>query len=61
MGVLWTCEVLSSFFPNPKWFWDIFDYLNMMQGLFVFIIFALKKRVIESLFIQLGMLTSPVP
>lgn len=45
MGIIWSLEVISFFFDHPIWY--ITDAANALHGVFIFVIFVLKKKVIR--------------
>lgn len=49
MGLNWLAEVFSWMFEDylPSYVWFILDLGNALQGVFIFIIFVCKKRVLK--------------
>ncbi|KAL0273599.1 UNVERIFIED_CONTAM: hypothetical protein PYX00_006232 [Menopon gallinae] len=47
MGIIWSLEVISFFFVHPIWY--ITDAANALHGVFIFVIFVLKRKVLERL------------
>lgn len=54
MGISWLLELIGTFFPEPRQFWYLWDSVNMLQGIFVFIIFVYKKKVLNAIKERLG-------
>ncbi|XP_043188233.1 G-protein coupled receptor Mth2-like [Amphibalanus amphitrite] len=55
MGITWVFEVLQFFINQNESYWIIFDMINMLQGLFIFIAVVLsEKRVRQKLTEKLG-------
>lgn len=46
MGVTWLLEVISTFGGPPE-MWYASDVANALQGLLIFLIFVMKKRVLN--------------
>jgi len=48
MGILWIFEIISGFLADttPEEIWYVFDILNMLQGVYLFVIFVLKHSVL---------------
>lgn len=57
MGVTWLLETISSFCREPKELWWIADFVNVMQGVFVFLIFVFKRNVLTAIKKRLGIAT----
>lgn len=62
MGVVWTCEVTTAFFPNMHNYnnftkkLEIFmDSITCLQGVFIFLIFICKKRTTVAIRKKLGL------
>ncbi|XP_036144151.1 G-protein coupled receptor Mth2-like [Monomorium pharaonis] len=61
MGMSWICEVLSFFvtkYLDENWHYVFFytsDVFNCLQGLLIFILFVLKRRVYQALRRRLGL------
>merc|ERR1712001_734837 len=58
MGFFWSLEIVSGFFidgSNDSQAWYIFDGINTLQGLWVFIIFVCKQNVINLMLVTAGM------
>lgn len=49
MGVSWALEVLSVLVSDPPQIWYLSDMANACQGLLIFSIFVMKRRVLRSL------------
>jgi len=51
MGITWSFEMVSKFYRNEEWIilWVIFDEINALQGVMIFIIFVAKSKVIMNL------------
>lgn len=48
MGINWSAEILSfAFGSSGSILWFVTDIGNTLQGVFIFIIFVCKKRVLE--------------
>lgn len=58
MGINWLLEFLSIIFYSHKqvFFWVISDAFNVLLGVFVFLIFALKRSIWNDILSGLGML-----
>jgi hypothetical protein len=54
MGIPWLFEILSSLFPDPRELWIVTDVINSLQGLFIFIIFVLNRKVLMGLGAKFG-------
>ena len=60
MGITWIAEIVSSFineYTDVEWKEVVFygsDVFNCLQGLLIFILFALKPRVYQALRKRLG-------
>ncbi|KAJ6648616.1 G-protein coupled receptor Mth2, partial [Pseudolycoriella hygida] len=54
MGVTWMLEVLATLIMSPEELWYVSDYFNILQGVFVFIIFVCKAKVWEAIKQRLG-------
>jgi hypothetical protein len=54
MGIPWLFEFLSYIFPNPRELWIVTDVINSLQGLFIFIIFVLNRKVLTGLGTKFG-------
>jgi hypothetical protein len=54
MGVMWTLEIVSSLVIEPDWIWYGADAINALQGVLIFLIFVLKRKVIHLLAHKLG-------
>lgn len=44
MGAGWMWELASTLVSNPKWLWDIMDFINELQGVWIFLILVLKPK-----------------
>ena len=47
MGLLWFFEVLAGLVDLHEGFWYLTDVANMGQGIYVFLVFVCKRRVID--------------
>nr|CAD7578121.1 unnamed protein product [Timema californicum] len=54
MGVTWAIEVISSVVELPQEIWYLADAANALQGVLIFCIFVLKRKVLHKLGRQLG-------
>lgn len=57
MGISWLLELLTSIYKEPVQLWWITDFVNVMQGLFVFLIFVFKRNVLTAIKKRLGIAT----
>lgn len=57
MGVSWILEIVSAIFPDEN-VWRLTDLCNSMLGVFVFLIFVVKRRVWIMVKKKLGKMTS---
>ena len=57
MGISWLLELITSIYKEPIQLWWITDFFNVMQGLFVFLIFVFKRNVLTSIKKRLGIAT----
>lgn len=48
MGLTWTTGILASY-TDSKYLWILFVVLNTFQGLFVFVAFTCRRRILNSL------------
>lgn len=61
MGISWIAEIISSFvnqYTNYSWREQVFyatDALNCLQGVLIFVLFVMKKRVYHALMKRLGL------
>ncbi|KAK7867326.1 hypothetical protein R5R35_001105 [Gryllus longicercus] len=46
MGVPWAVDVISDFIMEPRWVWYVPEALLSLQGVFIFCIFVLKRKVL---------------
>lgn len=53
MGVSWSGEIIS-YYTSEGIFWYIVDSINALQGLWIFLIFLAKPRVLKSIKATLG-------
>ncbi|XP_051158320.1 G-protein coupled receptor Mth2-like [Leptopilina boulardi] len=59
MGITWICEIISNylniFVPRllEYKFFLVFDLINCLQGVFIFVLFIMKERVYKALFQRL--------
>lgn len=59
MGITWICEIISNylniFLPHllEYKFFLVFDLINCLQGVFIFVLFIMKERVYKALFQRL--------
>uniref|UniRef100_A0A8D8XZM5 Probable G-protein coupled receptor Mth-like 1 n=1 Tax=Cacopsylla melanoneura TaxID=428564 RepID=A0A8D8XZM5_9HEMI len=49
MGVTWSFELLSWSLGGPRYLWYLTDLLNVLRGVFIFIILCCKRHVISLL------------
>lgn len=51
MGLLWFFEIIGGLLNDHvhESAWYVFDVLNMLQGLYIFAIFVVKRNVIEAI------------
>ena len=51
MGLLWFFEIIGGLLNEHvhESAWYVFDVLNMLQGLYIFVIFVVKRNVIEAI------------
>lgn len=47
MGVTWVADVVSWAVGGPRYLWIIFDLINALQGVFIFIVVGCQPQVIE--------------
>lgn len=57
MGISWLLELITSIYKEPIQLWWITDFFNVMQGLFVFLIFVFKRNVLTSIKKRFGIAT----
>lgn len=57
MGISWVLELITSFYKEPKELWYVTDFVNVMQGVFVFLIFVFKRNVLTAVNKRLGIVT----
>lgn len=50
MGLTWIFDVLSWIIDSPPYYWYLTDAINASRGLFIFLIFCCKKKVLLSFF-----------
>lgn len=55
MGITWLLELLTTIFREPAELWWLTDAFNVMQGLFVFLIFVFKRNVLTSIKQRFGL------
>jgi len=48
MGLTWSTGIVASY-TDAKYMWMVFVVLNTFQGLFVFIAFTCRRRILDSL------------
>lgn len=44
-GMSWVMEVVSFLLPSEKDFFQISDIFNALQGVFIFVLFVIRRRV----------------
>ncbi|KAI5722863.1 hypothetical protein M8J76_014885 [Diaphorina citri] len=49
MGVTWTFEIISWLLGGPGYLWYLTDILNVLRGLFIFLILCVKRNVYTGL------------
>lgn len=56
IGILWSFEVISGLLDDhvAEEVWYVTDVLNMLQGLYIFIIFVCKRSVLEAILKWMG-------
>ena len=54
MGVNWSMEVISWKLENLKYLWYITDFMNTIQGVFIFLIFVCKANIRKMMLKRLG-------
>ncbi len=54
MGVTWSLEILSTLVKQQAALWYVTDTFNILQGVFVFIIFVCKAKVWDAIMQRLG-------
>lgn len=59
MGVTWTLEIVSTFFPHEHAVFYLSDAANALQGVMIFAIFVLKRKVVRALAVRLGRAPPP--
>lgn len=47
MGIVWSMEAVSYFVASASPYFMLTDILNTLQGLFIFILFVLNRRVLN--------------
>lgn len=57
MGISWVLELITSFYKEPKELWYFTDFVNVLQGVFVFLIFVFKRNVLTAVNKRLGIVT----
>ena len=60
MGFIWIFDIISGLIGDkaiPEHHWYITDCLNMLQGVFVFIIFVCKRNVFNVVFQRVKIVT----
>ncbi len=64
MGLPWIFEPISwvvdssAAFPDSCWIWLATDLVNMLQGVFILLIFVAKRAVLRRLAIRMGIIMS---
>ncbi|XP_008471743.2 uncharacterized protein LOC103508937 [Diaphorina citri] len=58
MGVTWTFEIISWLLGGPGYLWYLTDILNVLRGLFIFLILCVKRNVYTGLAKKLRRLTT---
>lgn len=46
MGVTWVFEIVSWVVGGPESYWYFTDFINALRGVFIFVLFCLKRKVI---------------
>ena len=59
MGVTWVLELVSTFFPKEYAIFYLSDTANALQGVMIFAIFVLKRKVMRALAVRLGRAPPP--
>ncbi|XP_050529089.1 probable G-protein coupled receptor Mth-like 3 isoform X2 [Daktulosphaira vitifoliae] len=49
MGISWTSEVLGRILPQLQYVWEVLDSVNSLQGVLIFFVFVLKRKVLSDL------------
>ncbi|XP_063529721.1 probable G-protein coupled receptor Mth-like 3 isoform X1 [Cydia strobilella] len=60
MGAGWLVEMLSTLTSNPRWFWEIIDRINELQGVFIFFILIMKPKLYYLIRKRLGCSRIPI-
>ncbi|XP_066992173.2 G-protein coupled receptor Mth2 [Anabrus simplex] len=60
MGIMWIAEIISNLIRKPAWLWYLPDAANALQGLLIFIIFVMKRKILLRLAKRLGINIQPV-
>lgn len=55
MGISWVLELISSLLDQQAYIFYVTDFVNVMQGVFVFLIFVFKRNVLSAIKKRLGM------
>lgn len=56
MGVPWTIEILATILRDYDELWYVSDFVNISQGILVFLIFVCKYKVWDAIQQRLGIL-----
>lgn len=54
MGANWIVEIIQTIFEGTSGTWNISDVLNILQGVWIFLIFVCKRRVWQGIQRKLG-------
>lgn len=57
MGISWVLELITTLYKEPVILWYFTDFCNVLQGVFVFLIFVFKRNVLIAIKKRLGMAT----
>lgn len=49
MGIFWIMDPISSFFEDSQRYFYLTDAINCLQGLVIFVMFVIKKKVLKLL------------
>lgn len=50
MGVMWTMEIISWLVGGSGYYWVLTDSLNILTGVYIFVVFVCKKKVRKLLY-----------
>lgn len=61
MGMLWFFEIISALLENHthESLWYFFDVINILQGLFIFVIYVCKRNVLDTIWKWLEKIKNP--